>query len=719
MTAQSASADLEAFREAAQSLKLYRRADIPGAGGESLIEELYVDPLPNDHVFHTMVKANTTFIVGRKGTGKSTIFLRAQHALRQSPRVASAYVDIKTLYGASQVDPQLLERVSALNGTLPPEEIKQLILYRQFLTALIQEIRAELAKRIKVSSWTKVKRRLGGTLTELFADFDALLAKAHDDHFINVLGTLEQQAVNRDSNAEAHREGFNLEAVVGPEPAIKAGFEASGDYSSSNDRQREYAEVLMRVFDIREYIAELRELLKKVDIDHLFIFVDDFSELPSDAMKVVVDSIIAPLNNWSNELVKFKIAAYPGRIYYGEIDKTKIDEINLDLFSLYGSTDVAGMEDKAIDFTKRLIEKRIQHYGEGVDISTYLVREYQRDSDEIWRQLFYATMANPRNLGYILYFLYEADLLYGRGISLPSIREAARRYYEDKIEAYFNMGRFLQETFEERSSIFSLRELLDEIVRGSRSLRSRPTSTLMREIEGRPPTSHFHVASSLESLLGTLELNFFVTKYFVRRDRDARPVTIFALNFGLCQKETIEFYRPSGGRAYRHYLIERALDFTPVLQQYLRTNQEISCGHCRETFEPDMLPALQIYGMQCPKCKVGTCSVTNLSRKYESTLRAVRDESLLPQVELGIIHSLGTEPDPQFAADVAGELDCSYQLVGKRARALNERGLVNREKNENGRRIFSITERARQIYMQPMEFEAPEGHGADEETDDA
>ena len=114
----------------------------------------------------------------------------------------------------------------------------------------------------------------------------------------------------------------------------------------------------MRVFDIRAYITELRTLLEKVSIKHLYVFIDDFSELPPDAMKIVVDSIIGPLNNWSDELIKFKVAAYPGRIYYGPIDKTKIDEINLDLYALYGTAELSTMEEKAVDFTRRLIERR-------------------------------------------------------------------------------------------------------------------------------------------------------------------------------------------------------------------------------------------------------------------------------------------------------------------------------------------------------------------------
>jgi len=138
-------------------------------------------------------------------------------------------------------------------------------------------------------------------------------------------------------------------------------------------------------------------------------------------------------------------------------------------------------------------------------------------------------------------------------------------------------------------------------------------------------------------------------------------------------------------------------------------NQEIACGRCGATFEPEQLPSLQLYGMACPVCTEGRCRVTNLSRKYEATLRAVSDDSLLPQVELGILHTLGTEAQPQFAADVAGELDCSYQLVGKRAKTLADRGLVDRDQTEGGRRVFAITERARGIYMDTVDRGSEQG----------
>jgi len=180
---------------------------------------------------------------------------------------------------------------------------------------------------------------------------------------------------------------------------------ATQSVDSKSGGEIKYSDILIRIFSIKEVISKLRTLLNSVGIKHLYVFVDDFSELPEEAIGVVVDSILAPLNNWSDELIKFKVAAYPGRRYYGAIDKSKIDEQNLDVYSLYGTTDVSDMEEKCIDFTNRLVQSRLDHYCScGMDIFA------SSDEPDFWKTLFYATSGNPRNLGYLLYYLYESHL---------------------------------------------------------------------------------------------------------------------------------------------------------------------------------------------------------------------------------------------------------------------------------------------------------------------
>ena len=692
-------AELDDFHKAAQSLKLYRRADLQDDDtGSSLIEELYVDPLPNNHVLQTTIKPNTTFLIGRKGTGKSTVFQRAQHELRKSNSSISVYIDIKTVFESSQVDPLLLEKANTLSTlSASAASLRKLMLYKAFLNSVITDIKSELKNRIKKSRWERLKQTFLGSLDDLFTDLNELLEDANHERFMSVIG-VKTISVQADQSFEERAE-TQLSAGMsgGPSPKIDLSANVKDTLTHVTGEKQSYADVLMAVFDVKELLLRLKDLLSKISVQRLYIFVDDFSELPEEAMGVVVDTLLAPLNNWSEELIKFKIAAYPGRVYYGNIDKTKIDEISLDLYSLYGVSDVAAMEEKAVDFTRRIIERRIEYF-----CGSSLGKFFSQSQIDLWQSIFYATMANPRNIGYLLFYLYESQLIYGNLISARAIREAARKYYEEKIEPYFAMNKFLHETFNERSSIFSLKELLEALVRRARELRSHQGSAIMSELKemgGRPPTSHFHVLVSMENLLSTLELNFFLTRYFEMSDRDGRKVSIFALNYGLCQKYTIEFGRPRGRREFRTYFVERIFDYTPILLEYMKANQEIVCETCSERFSVEQLTALQMYGMKCPKCTDGICTVTNLSKKYESVLNAIAPELLLPKTELGILQTLRTEAKPMYAQQIAAELDCSYQLVGRRGKNLKERLLVERERDEQGRRQFSITPLAEKQYF--------------------
>jgi len=522
---------LKQFADAAQSLKLYRRAELLAEESEkTLIEQLYVDPLPADGAFHTMMRPNTTFLIGRKGTGKSTIFQRAQHEIRKQEKAISAYLDIKTIFESSEVDPVLLERLEAAQTSLPAQSARKIFLFDEFIRTVLVEIRTELRKQIDRSFLSRLKDRVLSSSEEVFEALDELIDSSQQTLFADVTGvktTALKEGTKQEGTIVAKGAmGIAVDATSSAKASLEASLSKTN--STSGTAEAEFSQVLLRTSNIKRIIEELANILAELGIRHLYVFIDDFSELPEDAMEIFVDSILSPLNNWSQELVKFKVAAYPGRIYYGQIDKTKIDELYLDPFQLYGSNDVSKMEEKAVDFTLRLVNARLLHFCKA-SLETFIESEIL----EISRLLFFATMGNPRNLGHILYNLYESHLVYGRPIGSRAIRDAARKYYENKIEPFFGIQKFRHERFDERLSIYSLKELLELIVKKSRDLRSYRDSSVMQMIKGRPPTSHFHAVSEFDSLLSTLELNFFLTKYFEMKDRDGRKVSVFALNFGL------------------------------------------------------------------------------------------------------------------------------------------------------------------------------------------
>lgn len=85
--------------------------------------------------------------------------------------------------------------------------------------------------------------------------------------------------------------------------------------------------------------------------------------------------------------------------------------------------------------------------------------------------------------------------------------------------------------------------MLEEIVGKARSIRQ-----VDRGKHSRSYSSHFYVANEFDDLLSSLELEFFITKYFEQSDRSGSMVSVYALNYGLCTKYQIYFGRPTERR---------------------------------------------------------------------------------------------------------------------------------------------------------------------------
>jgi predicted transcriptional regulator len=65
------------------------------------------------------------------------------------------------------------------------------------------------------------------------------------------------------------------------------------------------------------------------------------------------------------------------------------------------------------------------------------------------------------------------------------------------------------------------------------------------------------------------------------------------------------------------------------------------------------------------------------------------------------MQTLRTESKPLYASEIAEELDCSYQLIGKRGKNLVDRGLVDRSITEQRRPQFELSSEAEDSYFKP------------------
>ncbi|MBB6447302.1 MarR family winged helix-turn-helix transcriptional regulator [Bacillus benzoevorans] len=687
------------FFEMVDSLKKSRRADLSDINDDSqIIERLYTDPLHNNLIFTTCLKANTTILIGRKGTGKSTIIARLQHEIRKSNNKLAVYIDVKNIYEQSKT---YSYDEAEYQGLMHHVDLQKYLVAKSFLSSILKQIKEEVKTNSLRFQLARIISLFGPDKRKFETEIDKIFKSINNDEYKDITVLKNKQLVN---NAGTEHKDTNLSRVEGAVSAsatnqtlsLKAIGENKSEHMENDNTQATFSEVLLRHFNPSQIIEQIKNLLSQIGIKYIFICLDDFSEIDEDAMKIFVDTIIAPLNNWSDEFIKFKISAYPGRYYLGEIDPTKIDQVKLDYYDLYTSTKVTETEREAAENIKRLLGKRSQYFC-NTHFETFI--DSKQNVDEFYEVLFRTSSNVPRNVGWILWYANQNSISKNRGMTVRDLEVAAERYYVDSIEIFFTQNRYMRESFREKLGKYHLKVLLTEFITEARKNKSEITSSdakIWERDRGNPPTSHFYINKErYEDILQTLELNYFITKYNEQKDQDSRDLmSFYSLNYGLCMKENISYGRGSD----RKYVIQRRFNYNKIIEGFLNTAKTIICDNCNKTYPMDSLETLKFYDMLCPGCKKGKCYVVDVEVEIPGEQP---DELLLTEIELAAINSLRIS-QPQYATQLAQELDCTQQKISRVVDKLERKELVIRRK-ENGaagnRTYYYLTDTAREIYF--------------------
>lgn len=347
----------------------------------------------------------------------------------------------------------------------------------------------------------------------------------------------------------------------------------------------------------------------------------------------------------------------------------------MDFYELYQAKTITNVQSQAQNSIKKLIEKRIKYFcNNGVK---YFFDTSKVDIEEYYKHLFDITSSVPRNVGWVLWYANQQSISKDKKITLGDLSIAAEKHFIDTVQPYFSKNKFMREPFEMKLEKFHLNELLLIFVNSAKTNKREiliSDSKVFSKDKTSPPTSHFYVNKKLEEILQPLEMQFFITKYNEQKDQDSNELmSFFSLNFGLCQSEDITYGRGSD----RKYVIQRRFNNTKSLQSYLDSAKQIVCNNsaCQASHEYAKLSNLEMFDMLCPKCKKGTCSVKHANVDIED----VSGEILLPEFDVLFLNSLKID-SPQYPSQLAMELDCTYQKVGKIATKLKEKGLLDSEK---------------------------------------
>lgn len=701
---------MNGFFEAVESLKKYRRADLIDEKGRNLLKELYTDLLPNDYILQKSLKENTTFLIGRKGTGKSTIFLRLEQELREKKGYLPCYLDVKTIYEASQTR---LSRINDIENLLPADIVEKYLIERSFIQSILSAIINEVTKKFD-SKIDKLLELIGVTQVESVKEKLAELKNNLEDNKylekieIPILQTIkigQKESLEKTKERNTSFKGFELTGGIdkdGVNGGIKtdSGIEWKNKNSNTNENEQNFSNVFLKVFQIKEIIVGIKEALSILKIRHLYVLLDDFSEIEDDSIITFVDVILAPLNNWSEEFIKFKVAAYPNRIYFGKIDPGKIDTINLDFYNLYSEFDRDKMESNAIGFTKKILEKRIETFV-GDSIETFFDTS-KHTMDDYYEILFNASMNVPRILGYILSFCYQSRIIYNNKINKTDIENASKKYYEEKIYSFFEATTHSLISLDEKISALQLKNLLQLFVDKSKDIKKKIISNEQRGaiyLPKEPYSSHFHFDPRYEDFLKTLELNFFISKYNDLNDKDGVPVSIYSLNYGLAVKENIYWGKPKG-RPYRSYFIERPFSYTKIITEFLSNAKRIICSNidCKKQFDIQDLKFLEFNNYKCNNCH-SEVIIESLSEDITDIIDKIDKTKMLPVPEVKILQELQHSETDLYAKEIAQEVDYSGQLIGWRAKKLDEKHeLIKREREEGKPYKYKLTQKGKDFF---------------------
>lgn len=664
------------------------RPDILDEENQSIVPTLYTDLFENNYILRQVLDDNHTLLKGRRGTGKSTIFLKAEYELKDRfSNTLPIYINLQTSF----------ENVRGSNE----EEhsiVSSYITHKNFLNDILQKIKYRLSNQ-SVSNELEVLFREIEEGQYIDKDFERTIQ----------LTLTQQQETKKGIGGQISLSSLSLNGDLSNGTNVS---------SSITIEKKEY-----RIFAINEILKKISFICARSDITKIYLFLDDFSELSQDSQKVVIDSLIAPIISSYNELFVVKIAAYPGRIYLGNIDKTKLPSHSLDFYDAYdqSSSTYNDMEKYAISYIRRVLERRLNHYTEGlVNLEDIFEIDDNNSLESYLNLLFNVSFSIMRSLGFILSYCYLSSINEGKKINKNHIERASQKYYDENILSDFiNDARFKQSFYDDKTILdqISQKNLHDKIISNQFNMKREiiekhkegmlTNQLFIETLEQNKkttvfyfPTSHFSVDKATEKLLQTLELYFIVNKFNETSARWApgKEVSIYGLNYGLCLKNGIDYGRPQFRRTYDYWRQEEFF-ITDYIHETLTSIEKIKCQSCGEEYTEEEY-AIYSKRRNCFEC--GSHDRVIKINKFEDKLRKTIQtwhERKLPDAYMDILRVLyNNHGSEKSAYEIGTEIDRYHIVVTNAMRNY----LVPKEfvlLDERERRYYRISDKAVSVYF--------------------
>lgn len=465
------------------------------------LNKFYIDKY--NYLFNILGKKNN-FIVGRRGTGKTTLLYRAylECMLSFNSSYSSPYFSDKNNLGI-YID---LNKISSLKND-SDENFE-----RDFLVDLINEFRQQVNLFWKPTILETIRSRRD-YINKLFDEIKDLIINGQMINIVGNINIVNIQQQQNNLNINANLEGIGVNTQLDDNQTEENRFDLSSIEISVND-----------------FYTKLKEIKESANINQITIFLDEYSSL-NYRKQIKMSKLLKKLFD-SNIGVYFKIGVIADNYDFGELRLDRdLHELSLDLDKIVS---ISGSIEKGFEsiknFITELLLKRLKFViNEGITLEDIFNK---KDLDLILFELTKSSMGVTRTLGRILDKALQKSMNGNSQFILLShikqaINENSRNYY-DYFKGMIEKGALPIEQL----------NLFNDIINRAKK---------EQEKNKEKQASFFSWDPSREFYLSKLEENYLIHKISDNnRLKDSNfDVDIFAIDYGICLEHKLNYYSTS------------------------------------------------------------------------------------------------------------------------------------------------------------------------------
>lgn len=587
-------------------------------------------------------------IVGRRGTGKTTLLYRALVECMRSwdtdymgparPRTLGVYVDLDKCNSLATGDTSDFAKFE-----------------RAFASELCGAITEELQR-----SWPAIKAE-PSLLAKIFKPRESRKTadvKRELERLAEILTTGVPRFVDKSQPVQTTRSSRSkATSSTSGTAAMSVKDTSIGVGIADGEEQEEFVQTVsietttyeLAIVDVMRVIADLREV---ANIPHFTLYIDEFSALPQAHQLKFTTLLKRLLGNHAG--VCIKVCAITDNYTLGSsiILQRDLFELSLDLNSFverHGS--LSGAMTELESLTKRIVTQRLSAYASASPSTVF-------DAPEAaYAELTRAAMGVPRTMGIVLKQAWSR----GQG----STRRRIRRSDLDYGVAYASRAYLNQMTGAAKNGL----AIPEHVVEIWGSLMERAIQERRKSPD--VPASHFMVVPRHEEKLRFLNMFFLV--HLIEEGRttkkESRSRHLYAFDYGAAQENLLDWGDDKNVIRQQRFVYDDVLE---PFDSFYRIGAEphFRCPKCKSDYVESSLFVAGHRLSFCPKDKTELVPVSGGTNSSSFTEEEIKITGAIRSADEGAA---------LVARQVADDVGCYIQKVAKFGEKLERDGVIMRQ----------------------------------------